>query len=164
VAEDAISYARTKGLDVYCRQFDDAFVAEMGPFDTIVMLDVIEHLDDPRKVLTNAHRALAKHGSVMITTGDWGSLVARITGRHWRLMTPPQHLFFFSIRNLTALLNRCGFQVVECTRPWKYVPLGLVMYQSMRCIGLRIPRVKVLNQIGIPVNLFDAVRIVARKA
>ena len=67
------------------------------------MLDVIEHLRDPAETVRLLVEALAPRGLLVITTGDWGSLCGRLMGRHWRLMTPPQHLFFFSKSNLAAL-------------------------------------------------------------
>ena len=57
----------------------------------------------------------------------------------WRLMTPPQHLFFFSKTSLAAILGRAGFQLVEVARPSKLVRL---------------------SRIAFPVNLLDALRVI----
>lgn len=164
VAEDAISFGRERDLDVHCGQFDEAFAAQMGRFECVVMLDVIEHVTDPRELLLSAYRSLNEGGLIMIATGDWESLVGRASGKYWRLMTPPQHLFYFSRRNLTALLRSCGFQVLSLTKPWKFVPLGLVMYQSFRRFGMDVPLIKKFNRFGVPLNLFDAMRVIAKKA
>ena len=106
---------------------------------------------------------LAPDGLLMISTGDWDSLLARAMGKRWRLMTPPQHLFFFSPETLGALLERHGFQVVDCMKPWKMVPLGLAVYQVGNRLRIRLPSLERLNTLGVPVNLFDTFRMIARK-
>jgi hypothetical protein len=82
-------------------------------------------------------------------------------GKNWRLMTPPQHTFFFSPRTMSAMLARLGFDVIECRKPWKTVPFGLIAYQLGRIVGMsEPPRLKGVH-FGLPINLFDAFRIVA---
>jgi SAM-dependent methyltransferase len=164
VSADAISFARNRGLDAHHGVLTDEFAAARGPFDVVVMLDVIEHLEAPAEVLSCIRRALPVGGCLMVTTGDWDSLLARVMGRHWRLMTPPQHLFFFSRRTIVRLLRKLGFEIVDIRRPWKLVPLGLAAFQVASRFGLRVPLQGRLNGIGVPVNLFDAMQVIARKA
>lgn len=78
-------------------------------------------------------------------------------------MVPPQHLFYFSRRTLTRLLENKGFRVVSCVRPWKLIPLGLVAYLVGIWLNFRLRRLEALGSLGIPVNLFDTIRLVARK-
>ena len=76
--------------------------------DVIVLLDVIEHLPSPAETLALCVRHLNPGGILVITTGDFGAITARLAGAHWRLMTPPQHLWFFSrdsIRRMAAALG-----------------------------------------------------------
>ncbi len=150
LSEAAIAECRKRGLNVF-GSLSDVAVRRRGPFDVAVLLDCIEHLADPVGTLLEIGRNLSTDGLVLITTGNWDSLYARATGRYWRLMTPPQHLFYFSRTTLNALLGRAGLRAVACDRPWKVVPLGLAAYQ----IGSRL---------GLPVNLFDTVRIVAQRS
>ncbi len=160
VAEDAVAFCRSRGLDVHCGEIDQSFLAARAPFDVVVMLDVIEHLKNPAEVLTALRPYLSPGARLLITTGDWESLCGRIMGRSWRLMTPPQHLSFFSRRSLSLLLERVGFHVLECRYPWKRVPVGLLLFQMARILGLSPQRTR-LGDFGIPVNLHDAVRVVA---
>jgi SAM-dependent methyltransferase len=160
VAQDAVTFCRSRGLDVECGDLDREFLEARGPFDAVVMLDVIEHLKNPAETLAAVVPYMSPEAVLLITTGDWESLCSRLMGRSWRLMTPPQHLSFFSRRSLRLLLDRLGFEVLECRYPWKRVPIGLLVYQLGRILGLS-PRNVRLKNLGIPVNLFDAVRIVA---
>ena len=163
VAQDAVASCRARGLDVYQGVVNRSLLEGLGCFDAVVLLDVIEHLPDPVETMAILSERLATGGVAMISTGDWGSLSARVFGRHWRLMTPPEHLYFFSRDTLARLLSRCGLRVVDCRSPWKLVPLGLMAHQLLARVGARVALPQGLNAAGLPVNLFDAIRVVAVK-
>lgn len=157
----AVEFCKARGLDVECGTVTEQFLIEKGPFDVVAMLDVIEHLTSPDKVLSSIHRHLTPGGRLVITTGDWKSLAGRLTRSHWRLMTPPQHVSFFSHRSLPAMLSRLGFETIEVSHPWKLVPGSLVLFQLARIMGLKPKNIRLLSQVPFPVNLFDAMRVVA---
>ena len=52
----------------------------IGHVDVIVLFDVIEHLPDPRETLALCHRYLNPGGIIVLTTGDFGSALARLAG------------------------------------------------------------------------------------
>lgn len=162
VSEPAATAARARGLDVRTGVYDDPMAEAVGPVDACVMLDVIEHLADPYDVVRRVSQNLAPGGALMLTTGDFGSIASRLAGKRWRLMTPPEHLYFFTEASLRALLARAGLHVVEVVRPWKVVPLGLALHQAVTKVGLPAPP-PLLGGVGVPMNLFDAMRVVARK-
>lgn len=162
LAEDAVAACRARGLDVV-RSADELFYSERGPFDVVVMLDVIEHLSAPDDLLRDLERHTRPGGLLVISTGDFGSLLARVMGRRWRLMTPPQHLWFFTADAIFRLLAAHGFRLVRLTHPSKKVPLGLIAYQLARWTGLQ-------RRLGgrsipgsVPVNLYDAMRVIAER-
>jgi 2-polyprenyl-3-methyl-5-hydroxy-6-metoxy-1,4-benzoquinol methylase len=161
VSDSAVRFCRARGLDVEQGMLTEAYIGRRAPFDAVVMLDVVEHLMEPDRVMELVRRATKPGGKLMLTTGDWESNLSRIMGRNWRLMTPPQHAFFFSPRTLAAMLERVGFDVIECRKPWKTVPFGLVTYQLGRILGMSRPPRLTGTQFGLPINLFDAFRIVA---
>lgn len=127
------------------------------------MLDVIEHLPMVRSTFELLQKACRPSSIVVITTGDWGSLVARIMKKHWRLMTPPQHLSFFEPKTIRLLLESTGFEVLQIQKPWKRVPLNLAVYQLTRRLGIQMMQTAGIGSFGIPVNLFDAMRVTARR-
>jgi SAM-dependent methyltransferase len=161
MCEEAADHCRRRGLDVSTGFAAEEELARKGPFDAVVMLDVIEHLPDPWHVLCLAHRHLSPGGHLMITTGDWESIASRVMGPSWRLMTPPQHVFFFSRKNIHTILARAGFRVLELTRPGKLVPVNLALYQMLRILGVKPRTFPLLNNVGIPINLFDAMCVIA---
>jgi hypothetical protein len=65
---------------------------------------------DPFAFLVEVKRILAPGGYAMITTPNIDGLQARLFRAAWRSAIP-DHLFLFSKRSLTRLLNRAGFAV-----------------------------------------------------
>jgi SAM-dependent methyltransferase len=168
VSADSVASCRARGLDVHCGDLaaDAALqqeIAGRAPFDAAVMLDAIEHLTDPDAMVARLATLVRPGGALVITTGDAGSLHARLLGPRWRLMTPPQHLFYFSRGALARLLARHGFEVLESRKPWKVVPVGLAVYQLTRRLGLELRAPEALSHVGVPLNLFDTMQVVARR-
>jgi 2-polyprenyl-3-methyl-5-hydroxy-6-metoxy-1,4-benzoquinol methylase len=163
ISEAAAKKAVAKGLKVQTGTLETGLF-EPGFFDAVVMWDTIEHLEDPMKILSLINHYLAPNGIVAVTTGDWGSVLARVTGKRWRLMTPPQHLFFFTEKGLQAALEKTGFRVKSSRHLGKKVPLGLALFQVLRGLRLHglVPRV--LSRVGIRVNLFDSLLVVGKKS
>jgi SAM-dependent methyltransferase len=163
IADAAVAFCRARGLFVIDGVAEESVLAQFGVFDVIVLLDVIEHLPDPQSTLALCRKHLNPGGVVVITTGDFSSLYARLAGRNWRLMTPPQHLWFFTPKSIRRLSHSLGFQLEKCDHPWKVVPLGLIEFQMRRLLGANRGRSSsVANRFGMPVNLFDAMRCVLR--
>jgi SAM-dependent methyltransferase len=161
---EAVAACRGRGLDVRREPLGSAALVGRSPYDAVVMLDVIEHLPDPRQSLMVVREALVPGGHVLVTTGDFGSALSRLMGRRWRLLTPPQHLYFFTRRSIRWLFAQTGFTVVSLTSPWKMVPLGLALYQLTRCLGVGAPlRGAWLDSVPLPLNLFDAMQLMARR-
>jgi SAM-dependent methyltransferase len=163
LAEDAVAHARGAGLNVLHGVAEQRLLHRLGRVDAIVLLDVIEHLPDPRGTLALCARQLNPGGVIMLTTGDFGSGVARLAGEKWRLMTPPQHLWFFTQESMRRLAVSLGLEVAVSDHPWKVVPLSLIVFQCQRMLGFSPTRQPKGSSIGVPVNLFDAMRVVLRK-
>jgi 2-polyprenyl-3-methyl-5-hydroxy-6-metoxy-1,4-benzoquinol methylase len=162
LSDHARAVSVAKGLDVV-REATPEFCRTRGPFDVAVMLDVLEHMQDPGDALDTLHAAMRPGAQLVVATGDFGSLLARVMGRYWRLMTPPQHLWFFSPATVTTFLERHGFRVQNVTHPWKQVPLALIAYQASRYLGGQALVRRIMPNGSIPVNLFDAMRVIATR-
>jgi len=163
LAEDAAAHCRRAGLNVLQGVADEANLDRIGCVDVIVLLDVIEHLAQPQETLGLCSRHLNPGGVIVITTGDFGSAVAKLSGPNWRLMTPPQHLWYFTPDSMRRLSVGLGLSVERLDHPWKTVPASLILFQLKRMFGIRGPAVTAGSSIAVPVNLFDAMRVVLRK-
>ena len=65
---------------------------------------------------------------------------------------------------ILAKLEAAGLRVVELSHPWKRVPLSLLAYQLQRLAGLKPRLFPTLTKWGIPINLWDAMRVIAVKS
>jgi SAM-dependent methyltransferase len=165
ISADAVRRCHDEAqLNVRHGVLDDEMARSIGTFDVIVMLDVIEHLDDPADVVARCAQVLRPGGVVLLTTGDFSSAHARVAGSRWRLMTPPQHLWFLTRHCIEALAASVGPQAVAIDHPWKLVPLSLVEHQARRMLGAGTNGATILpSWLSVPINLFDAMRVVLRK-
>jgi len=163
LAADAAAHCHRAGLNVLHGAADEANFARIGSVDVIVLLDVIEHLPQPHETLALCEHHLNPGGIIVITTGDFSSAVARLTGSQWRLMTPPQHLWYFTPASVRRLAGRLGVSVERLDHPWKTVPASLILFQLRRMLGIGGAAVTAGSRIAVPVNLFDAMRVVLRK-
>jgi SAM-dependent methyltransferase len=165
LAADAAAACRSRSLNVVTGVADAPTLDRLGPpFDVIVLLDVIEHLPQPHVTLALAAQRLNQDGAIVLTTGDFGSPLARLAGARWRLMTPPQHLWFFTAQSFRRLARQHGLSVERMDHPWKTVPLSLILFQIVRMLGRSVKAPAMASRIGLPANLFDAMRVVLRKA
>lgn len=137
---------------------------DLPAFDVVTLWDTIEHLDRPDLALANVRRLLSPQGALVLSTGDYGSLLRRLTGRRWRLFGDPTHNFFFDRHTLTELLRRAGFRVTGMSRRGKWVSLSMILHQSPLAFAAGV-----LRRVGagdfnpaLYVNLWDVVTVFAR--
>ncbi len=135
-------------------------------FDAITAWDVLEHLSRPRESLREIHRLLKPGGRFVLTTGDVGSWLARISGRKWHLYTLPEHLYFFTQRSLELLLDSEGFETEAIRSERAYYTVGYLVERLRKTLlgreaadGTGWPG----SKLTIPVKLFDIMHVEARK-
>lgn len=167
----AADYARnTMDLDVVQGELAEADGLPDGSFDLVMMWDTVEHTSNPRRTLEAANATLRPGGTLALTTGDIGSLSARLTGRYWYLMIPPTHLFFFSRRSLRRLLEVTGFEIRELHYEAKHVTVSLIIYRLTHLLNSRTLRRladwvnrRRVGAWAVPYNLYDNMFVVASK-
>lgn len=115
--EAAVGYGRDRlGLDISSATLEDANLPSES-FDTVVMIETVEHLLDPAQTLTEAHRLLRPGGAILVTVPNQNSLMRNLYGIDWSVLSPAEHLFYFTEETLGALLHKVGFQ--ECHFVWR---------------------------------------------
>lgn len=91
--------------------FDAAALADRS-VDVVTASHVVEHLADPRAVLSEIRRVLALNGLLGVAVPNWDSLSHRLFGDTWAGLEPSRHLLMFDRRRLAALLEESGFAIV----------------------------------------------------
>ena len=104
-----VEVARGRGLGAVAARIEKFETDER--FDLVLMLNLIEHVDDPVAVMRRAARLLAPGGVVWIQTPNWHSLDARLFRRHsWAGLHCPRHWVLFSRPGLERALGRAGLE------------------------------------------------------
>ena len=96
-------------------------------FSAVTCWDVIEHIDDPELGLRQMWEVLEPGGKLFISTPDMGAFLARIMGKYWHYLDITQHIALFNRGNLSQMLERHGFEVVEFTSFGHYYRIGYIM-------------------------------------
>jgi 2-polyprenyl-3-methyl-5-hydroxy-6-metoxy-1,4-benzoquinol methylase len=110
------AYARNRlGLDVLERTVEDAPFDEAS-FDAVACFETIEHVLDPLGMLRAIHRLMRPRGLLVLTTPNWEALSRHALGAQWAVLSPAEHLYYFSEGTLTPLLKRAGFSWVHYHR------------------------------------------------
>ncbi|MBI1898587.1 MAG: glycosyltransferase [Acidobacteria bacterium] len=100
-------------------------------FDRVLLLDVLEHLRRPEKLLRDCHDAVDPEGRVIISVPNVANITVRLMlllGRFnytERGILDRTHLRFFTRRTARRLVEECGFRITgECAT---VMPLELVL-------------------------------------
>lgn len=89
-------------------------------FDVAVATAIIEHLSQPLKMLTEAHRVLKKDGILITTTPDpFFEKIATIIGH----LDKESHLETFTLKKLGEYFRNTGFQVLQ-SKKFMLSPIG----------------------------------------
>lgn len=117
-------------------------------YDLVTSYHVIEHLLEPINQLKRCYELLAPGGLLLVETPNIGSLGARLRGKQWSHIIPPEHIIYFSPASLKNALKQAGFkqvvvytiapQVINSIDHWPF-PLKTMadlIYQIAPNIGL----------------------------
>ena len=78
-------------------------------FDVVTLWHVLEHFYDPVTKLREISRILKKDGLLFLSVPNFDSFQARFGKNRWFHLDPPRHLWHFSSRSLSFIMNKGGF-------------------------------------------------------
>ena len=111
-------------------------------FDRVLLLDVLEHLKSPENILQQAHAALKREGSLIVSLPNIANIFVRIMllfGRfdyQQRGLLDKTHLRFFTRRSARRLLEENGYRIEQERET--VIPVELVLGWSEKNIVLRL--------------------------
>lgn len=92
-------------------------------FDVVHLRGVIEHLQSPKGDLKILNRLLKPEGWLIIsTTPNLTSPAARIFREKYKLVSPKEHIYNFSVKTLSELLKKTDFQIKKIYYPYLNTP------------------------------------------
>jgi SAM-dependent methyltransferase len=114
VASGAVERARARhpGLDFRLVPIDGPLPLEDNSFDLVWASEVIEHVTDTARWLSEVRRVLAPAGRLLVTTPSHGRLRVAVFGME-RFSEPlGEHLHLYTKGSLRALLKEFGFSEI----------------------------------------------------
>ena len=116
LSSEGSAFARDRlGLDVRTERAEEMSFAKAS-FDVAVMFDVIEHLFDPVTVLEATRRAVAPGGIIVVSTPNYDALSRFVLGVDWAVLSPLEHVYYFTEGTLGAMLRKSGWDRVVAER------------------------------------------------
>lgn len=124
-SEEARAIAVKSGIPTYSSTFEKVNLGK-EKYDVVILNHVLEHMDDPIKVLKKVQVILRKDGIVLIDVPNFGSLSAGVRKERWRYILPQEHKFHFTKNSLASILNKADMVIIysethsgiwECQNP-----------------------------------------------
>ncbi len=169
ISDYAAAMGRERGLKIMTGVLTDLSLPP-DYYEAVTMLDVLEHLTDPAQTIEEVKKIIKPGGLLLINTPDAGSLIAKILGKYWHLLVPPEHLHYFSQSNLIKFLASRGFEPILIARVGKnftleYIFKTLYHWQKLSIWQWlsRTCQRGWLKKINLPIHFRDNILIIARK-
>ena len=109
---DAQQLAETNDHRFFCGRIED-FESE-EKFDLVLLLNIIEHVADPKELLIKISDNLSDSGVAIIKTPNIDSLDARIfKNSYWGGLHCPRHWVLFSDSSIRTLIDKSGLEIVS---------------------------------------------------
>jgi len=129
-------------------------------YDLIIMADVMEHFNDPFKVLSQINKLLNERGKLILTTFNIDSLYAKLTGKnyHWII---PFHMVYFSNKTLEIFGRNNNLRLIKILNDPRYTSFGYLIeklnfiFPKLSFIFKFLSKFSFLKDINVKVDLKD---------
>lgn len=120
ISKFAVDYCNKLGLNASNSTFDE-LITSGEKFDLIFKQHVLEHFEDPFKVLQDCHQLLRKNGLILIMVPNSNYNRAKKKREKHRFYSMAgvgsEHYVYFNYTNLKEMLHTTGFKVVQQNYP-----------------------------------------------
>ena len=111
----AIKAISNSGIKVYVGTVEELNLPEEN-YDLVFLIQTIEHVEKPVKVLAAIYRLLKKAGKLVIVTDNTDSLDFKLfKRRYWGGYHFPRHWNLFNKKSLTLLAKKTKFEIEDIT-------------------------------------------------
>jgi SAM-dependent methyltransferase len=112
VSRQALEHGQSRGWRVAMDPSTDPRF-EAGTFDVVSMIEFLEHVPTPARVLRDVALWLRPGGLLYLTTPNIRSLNGRLLGLAWSVVSPPEHVVLWTTSALRNAVAAAGFQVIR---------------------------------------------------
>ncbi|NMB83674.1 class I SAM-dependent methyltransferase [Candidatus Roizmanbacteria bacterium] len=103
-------YFLPKDACVYKQTYERFLQSANKKYDLVLMMDVLEHFDEPLKNLVRTKKILDEKGILVIQTPNYQSLIQRLCpGWSWWMVE--DHRYLFSVKSIKDILKRAGYEI-----------------------------------------------------
>lgn len=141
----AAAAARKKGLVIFDEPIEQCRL-ENARYDLVLMMDVLEHLDDPLFTMKKVAELLACGGSFFALTGNAKSLACRLYKGKWYYLNYAEHVASFSPSSLKITMEKAGLKL---ERIRAVVHPASSRLTTMRKLAARMDKSVQANHFGI---------------
>jgi 2-polyprenyl-3-methyl-5-hydroxy-6-metoxy-1,4-benzoquinol methylase len=119
VAPESVEELRGEGFEVYLSDIEsDYSVVGDNRYDIVTMLNVLEHLREPARILYHIRENLLKPGGVLVVdVPNEFSVFQELAVKEHNLeewwIASPAHINYFSCDTLSSTLEGCGYDVID---------------------------------------------------
>jgi len=143
VAQD---FAKTNNLKIVegsIESLDRKFFSENN-IHTVTMFHVIEHLNDPFKLLKKVFDSMSVGDKLVIETPDMESYLLKKLNYVHELIYP-EHFYYFNKKNIKKILKNIGFKIVVSGNR-DFDPKNMSIRESLMRLGLLRPMGRVVGK------------------
>jgi 2-polyprenyl-3-methyl-5-hydroxy-6-metoxy-1,4-benzoquinol methylase len=136
----AIDIAKSRDIKIWTTNAEDINLPK-NSFDVITLWGVIEHLENPYRVLSNLAKSGTQNSIIAVWTGNVDSISSRIfKGNWWYVMG--QHIQLFSQNSMDKLFEAIGYKrLAKKTYPY------VITFQYLGSSMKRYPKMKIFSKL-----------------
>ena len=149
--QDAVDYVKRRGINAFRAKIENFKDVIPEKYHVVVMLNVLEHLRKPYKVLTDIRNyILEDRGLLVVRVPNEFNKLQLIASQAYGLnkwwVCIPQHINYFTVDHLEKLIVNCGYEILlkESTFPLEIFILLGEQYVGNPHLGKTIHKKRVL--------------------
>jgi len=167
IEEVAGNIAKSKHENVFVGDMKDADF-EKNFFDCVNMQDSLDHSNDPIAVVKHSYEFLKEGGFIVIKVHNINCLLAKVSGKRFYAIVPPEHLTYFNLKTLKLLLSANGFEYVNHYYDTQKLSLRTILMRISVTFPFFTPIYKAvsksaLGSMTLRKNFHDIITVIARK-
>jgi 2-polyprenyl-3-methyl-5-hydroxy-6-metoxy-1,4-benzoquinol methylase len=97
---------------IYKMTLEKFFKVNKKKYDVIILMDIIEHFKNPKKILSALSKILNRNGIVVIQTPNYISLMSKIV-KNWSWWMTEDHKLIFSMKSIKTILGQSNYKILH---------------------------------------------------